>query len=232
MRTALILTGFMRNWKDNIQNIFENIIFPYLPDVYITSYTYSQLYWGEGKVKINPDEIINIYNPKKYIFRDTETCPDFNFKSDKTEKLGREYSIRQLYGWYTHYLALDLFDFNDYDLIIKLRTDISVYNFKLDYSKELVIPSWKYHPGSCSPENSFVDYIAYGNPNCMIGYFKLYEKMKEMYDNNIADISLGETLLKKYLDYYVTTNVFLDSLIDWSLRGGKKASELSEIFPL
>lgn len=232
MKVSLVLIGFMRNWKDNISNIFSNIIDPYSPDVYISSYTFSKLYWNSDPISVNCNEIIETYNPKNYIFRNENSSLNFNFKQNKKECIGREYSLRQLYGWYTNYLALNLFNFDDYDVIIKLRTDVSIYNFKIIPQKPLVIPAWKYHPGPCLAKHSYVDYIAYGNSDCMKGYFNLYSKMQEMYDNDIADISLGETLLKDYLDNYVTKDVLLDQKIDWNVRGGKKASELAEIFPL
>jgi hypothetical protein len=232
MKVALVFTGFMRNWKQNIDNIFLNIINPYSPDIYISSYTHSKLYWNSNPIPVNCDEIIEIYKPVNYIFRENESCPKFDFKSNRKECIGREYSIRQLYGWYTNYLALNLFDFDNYDIIIKLRTDVSIRNFKIIPQKPLVIPDWKYHPGPCSPKDSYIDYIAYGNSKYMKEYFNLYSKIQEMHDKNIADISLGETLLKEYLDYYVTKDVFLDKDIDWNIRGEMWASERRVIFPL
>jgi len=232
MRIALVLTGFMRNWKENIDSIFSNIIFPYNPDVYISSYTYSKLYWNSESIPIDHEEVIKIYNPKNYIFRDKETCPEFNFKENRRECIGRNYSIRQLCEWHTNYLILKLFNFDEYDVIIKLRTDISIKNFSIIHNYSLVIPDWKYHPGPCSPKESYVDYIAYGDSKHMKGYLNLYSKMQEMHDKNIADISLGETLLKEYLNYYVTKEVFLDKNVDWNLRGEMWASERAKIFPL
>jgi hypothetical protein len=232
MKVALVLTGFMRNWKNNIDSVFSNIILPYCPDVYISSYSYSKMYWNSDPISVDLNEVIKTYDPKNYIFREKETCPKFNFKSNRKECIGREYSIRQLYGWYTNYLALNLFDFDNYDIIIKLRTDISIKNFKIISTKPLVIPDWKYYPGPCSPRESYVDYIAYGNSKYMKEYFNLYYKIQEMHDKNIADISLGETLLKEYLDYYVTKDVFLDKDTDWNIRGEMWASEKAVIFPL
>ena len=41
MKTALVLTGYMRNWEEHFPNIKTNIIDKYSTDVFISSYTYS-----------------------------------------------------------------------------------------------------------------------------------------------------------------------------------------------
>jgi hypothetical protein len=220
----------MRNWKFNVPFIQEEIIQKYNPDVFISSYTYSKLYWNSEEELLDIQEVIDTYQPKNYIFRSDESIPEFSFKDNRRECIGRDYSIRQLQGWYTNSLVLNLFDFNKYDFIIKLRTDIGVKNFNIQKQK-LVIPAWKYHPGPCDAESSYVDYLAYGVPEAMKTYFNLYNKMQQMHDENLADISLGETLLKEYLDLN-KLQVTLDHDIDWILRGEKWASEKSRDFPL
>lgn len=231
MKVALILVGYMRNWEDNLQYIRKQILETYDVDVYISSYNYSKWFWNSDSEKVDIQKIIDVYNPKKFIFRSEETCPSINFKENNSESLGREYSYRQLYGWYTHRLALDLFNFDAYNIIIKLRTDVGFSNLNLDVKNKLVIPAWKYHPGPCSPEESYVDYLAYGPPKYMKGYFQLFDKL-ELMQNNQVDISLGETLLKHYIDTYVTKNVYEDPRIDWILRGEMWASEKSKYFPI
>lgn len=220
MKIALILVGFMRNWEFNFPYIKKEIIEKYNPDVFISSYTYSKFYCHSDPEEINVEKVIRTYNPKNFLFRNKETLPDFKFKQNGKECIGREYSYRQLWGWYTNYLSLSLFNPYEYDIVIKLRTDIALRNFNIDYSSSLVIPDWRIHPGSCEPEDAFVDYFAYGNSNCMEKYFNLYEKMQEMHDEDIADISLGETLLKDYVEHYIGLDkVSLDQKTDWNLRG-------------
>lgn len=53
MKVALVLTGYMRNWETHYQNIYDNIIKKYNTDVYITSYTYSELYKGSGIIELD-----------------------------------------------------------------------------------------------------------------------------------------------------------------------------------
>lgn len=230
MKVALVLTGYMRNWENNFQSIKKEILDIYDTDVYISSYTYSKWYWTSDPVEINIKKILDFYKPKNYIFREKETCPEINFQDNQSESLGRDYSYRQLYGWYTHKLSLNLFNFDTYKAIIKIRPDVGIYGLKMDKENNIVIPAWKYHPGPCEASQAYVDYVAYGPPEYMKGYFSLYDKLEDMHNKKI-DISLGETLLKKYLNTYVTKDVYEDNRIDWILRGEKWASEKGIIFP-
>jgi hypothetical protein len=219
VKVALVLTGYMRNWKLHYPIIKENIIDKYNPDVYITSYSYSQEHWRSGHIPVDVDEVKKYYKPKNYIFRDTETCPPFYFKLLGRESISREWSERQLRGWYTNYLSTRLFDFNEYDVIIKSRTDLGVRNLNIDLTKKLVIPAWKVHPACCEPDESYIDYFAYGNSKYMKKYFLLYQYMQEMHVKNLADISLGETLIYDYIENYIGhENITLDYEIDWLLR--------------
>lgn len=232
MKTALVLTGYMRNWKIHFPYIKKNIIDRYNPDIFITSYSYSQEHWRSEYLNINTEEVIESYKPKNFIFREKETCPDFIFKKNGRERNKREWSERQLRGWYTNYLALNLFDPFKYDIIIKSRTDLGVKNFNINPSKEFVIPAWKVHPGPCEPNESYIDYFAYGNSECMKKYFELHSKMQELYDKDFTDISIGELLIYDYIEHYIGHDkVTLDYEMDWLLREAKMwASEQREYY--
>lgn len=231
MKVALILTGYMRNWETHYPNIMENIVEKYSTDVYITSYTYSELYKGSGIINIDTDKLIKIYNPKNYIFREKETLPEFDFKKNRYEINGREWSYRILRQWYCIYLGLSLFDPSDYDIVIKCRSDFSTKNFNIKPNKDLVIPAWKVHPGPCEPENSYIDYFAHGKGVWMKEYLKLYERVQEIHDNNWGDVSLGETLIRSYLDRYVGKNhISFDYEMDWMLRTEMWASEQRKLY--
>lgn len=233
MKIALLLTGYMRNWETHYPNIYENIIKKYNADVYISSYTYSELYQGSEIIDIDVNKVIKTYEPKSYLFRDKETLPEFQFKENGLEINGREWSYRILKQWYCIYLGLRLFDPMNYDIVIKCRSDFSTKNFNIQPDKDLVIPAWKVHPGPCEPEDSYVDYFAYGNGYWMKKYFKLYERIKEMHDNDCGDISLGETLIKSYIDRYIgSEHVTLDYDIDWMLRNEMWASEYRKLYEI
>jgi hypothetical protein len=231
MKVSLILTGYMRNWETHYPNIYENVIKKYNADVYITSYSYSELYKGSGIINIDTNKVIDTYKPIKYLFRDKETLPEFNFKERGLEINGRDWSYRILKQWYTIYLGLSLFDPEDYDIVIKCRSDFSTKNFKLNPNNNITIPAWKVHPGPCEPEDSYIDYFAHGKGEWMKKYFKLYEKTQEMHDNNWGDVSLGETLIRSYLDRYVgKENISFDYKMDWMLRTEMWASEQRKLY--
>lgn len=231
MKVAFVLTGYMRDWKRHLSKNISNIIEKYNADVYISSSTYSQEHWRTGFISIDVNDVIKEYNPKAYLFRDTETCPPMIFKEGGRESFGREWSERQLRGWYANYLALDLFDFDDYDIIIKSRPDLSVTNFKINPKVKLCIPAWKVHPGPCEPHESYADFFAYGNPTNMKKYFSLYSMMKNMNHKDIADISVGETLIYDYIGKYIGhQKVILDYKIDWTRIGDQSAAEQRNFF--
>jgi hypothetical protein len=231
VKIALFLTGYMRNWEEHFPNIQTNIIERYNTDVYISSYSYSELYMGSGMVQIDTKKVIDTYKPKEYLFRDIETLPPFNFKEGGLEISGREWSYRILRQWYTNYLGLRLFNPRDYDTVIKCRGDFSIKNFRLQTDKDLVLPAWKVHPGPCSPEDSYVDYFAHGNGYWMKKYLKLYERTKEMHDNDWGDVSLGETLIKSYIDRYIgSEHITLDYNMDWKMRDEPWMSEVQKIY--
>jgi len=231
MKTALLITGYMRNWEKHLPNIKSNIIEKYNADVYISSYSYSELYKGSGIIKIDTKKIIEEYNPKNYIFRDKETLPEFKFKDNGLEINGREWSYRILKQWYCIYLGLRLFDPMEYDVVIKCRSDFSTKDFDIKPDKDLVIPAWKVHPGPCEPEDSYIDYFAHGNGYWMKKYFKLYTRIKEMHDNDWGDVSLGETLIKSYIDRYIgSEHITLDYDMDWMMRDEPWISEVQKIY--
>lgn len=233
MKTALIITGYMRNWEDHFPNIQREIIEKYDVDVYISSYTYSELYKGSEIVDVDTKKIAEKYKPKEYLFRERETLPDFNFKDNGLEINGREWSYRILKQWYCVYLGLSLFDPEEYDIVIKSRNDFSTKNFKVRPEKNLVIPAWKVHPGPCEPEDSYIDYFVYGKGFYMEKLMSLYEKIQEMHDNDWGDVSLGETLIKSYLDRYVgKENISFDYDMDWKLRNEIWASEYRKLYEI
>lgn len=215
MKVALVLTGFMRQWKTAYTKYKKFIIDKYNPDIFISSYTYSQDTLNDVLVEIDAKEILDYYKPTNYLFREIETCPDdFIYKENHYGKLGKIWLERQRRGWYTNKLSLNLLNVEEYDVIIKARPENPVKNLTLT-DKNLVIPAWKVHPGPCGPENSLFDRFAYGNSECMKKYLSLYDFMQEMYNNNI-DISLGETLMFDYVKNYIgIDNLYFDYDIDW-----------------
>lgn len=231
MKTALVLTGYMRKWEDHYDLNYRNIIEKYNADVFISSYSYSQEHWRTGYVNVDINKVLDFYKPKNYIFRDIETCPPFTFKKNGKEKFGREWSERQIKGWYTNYLSLSLFNIKEYDIIIKSRPDLSVWNLEINPNSKLVIPAWKVHPGPCEPSESYADYFAYGNSTNMKKYLELYKMMKNMNSKDITDISVGETLIYDYIGKYIGhQKVTLDYKMDWFFKQTEMSAEQQRNF--
>lgn len=222
----------MRDWEPQYRVYKKNIIDEYNSDVFISSYSYSQATINHEYEDIDITKVLDFYKPKNFIFRSNESCPnDFKYNSNNFGQLGKEWSERQRKGWYTNKLSLTLFDAEKYDVIIKARPENPVKNF-LILNKNLVIPSWKVHPGPCDPKKSLFDRFAYGKSKYMEKYLLLYDYMQEMYNNNI-DISLGETLMFDYVKNYIgIDNLYLDDNIDWYMPTSdpKWASEQRDLY--
>ena len=229
MKVALILTGYMRNWEEHYPNIKKNIIDKYKPNIFICSYDHSQHSIGKEIVPIDTQKVIDTYKPKKYIFRSQEDTKYFDLIDGKNEKIGREWSERTIRSWYNIYRSLKLFRPSAYDVILRIRCDLSVENFEIDSSKNLVIPAHKVHPGPCEPEDSFIEHFAYGKPEYMKKYLSMYEKLESLHHEN-CDISVGEVILKDYIEKYIgLENVSLDYNVDWKTRDELWASEVQKI---
>lgn len=230
MKVALILTGYMRNWEDHYPNIKKNIIDKYKPCVFISSYDHSQHSVGKEIVSIDVEKVINAYKPKKYIFRSQEDIKYFDLLEEKNQKIGKEWSERTIRSWYTTYQGAKLFRASAYDVVIKMRCDLSVENFEIDPLKNLVIPAHKVHPGPCEPEKSFIEHFAYGKPDYMKLYLRMYKKLESLHHQNY-DISIGEAILKTYIEKYIgLEHVSLDYNVDWKTRDELWASEVQEIY--
>ena len=231
MKTALVLTGYMRNWEEHFPNIKTNIIDKYSTDVFISSYTYSELYVGSGLDKPDIDKVIEKYKPKKYLFRETETAPKLKVKSKMLYP--EDWANRIVRQWYGVYLGSKLLDLNEYDVIIKCRSDLSVRNFELKPDLDFVLPLWKYHPGNCKIGDSYLDFFAYGKPFYMKKYFEMYCKLQEMHNNDWGDVSLSETLIKYYVDRYIGSDaITFDNDMDTKIRNEDWGTDIGKQCPV
>ena len=117
------------------------------------------------------------------MFRETETTPKLKLKSGirMLQYPDEDWVKRIAQQWYGVYLASKLLDLDEYDVIIKCRSDLSVRNFELKPDQDFVLPLWKYHPGNCKIRDSYLDFFAYGKPFYMKKYFEMYCKLQEMH---------------------------------------------------
>jgi hypothetical protein len=62
-------------------------------------------------------------------------------------------------------------------------------------------------------------------------YLKLYTKIKIMHDNDWGDVSIGETLIKSYIDRYIgSAHITLDYDMDWKMRDEPWMSNVQKIY--
>ena len=64
-------------------------------------------------------------------------------------------------------------------------------------------------------------------------YFEMYCKLQEMHDNNWADISVSETLIKYYVDRYIGSGVItFDTDMDTKIRNERWGIDNGKEFPV
>ena len=237
----------MREWKKSYPYIKKNIIEKYNPDVYISSYDHNldhiRQYEEDGMEYIddreNDTEVIDVkevleyYHPKKYIFRKNCYTLDFKFNSIINERLDKEWSKRNIQGWYTTYLSLDLVNLKDYDYIIRIIPDISIKNFNLKFDKKIVLPNLCIDPGPCSIQEGLHPHIAYGTSNFMKKYLEIYTKLQDMHSKGLTDISVREMTIKDYIRNYIgTENIFIDEEIEWKYHDTDWSTEMKKMHNL
>jgi hypothetical protein len=146
MKTAVVITGHMRCWKQLYPYFKEKFISKYNPDIYISTWdTEGWWQWGDfyrNSPSINDQEIFEAYNPKKYL-KEVNSSYD-EFFSSLASKYTKTYGpyiknvISMMYKWKS---GLDLIE-EDYDLVIRTRTDVEYleafpeFNTEYFYSAE------------------------------------------------------------------------------------------------
>ena len=244
MKVALILTGHMRDWEDFFPTIKEEILDKYNPDVYISSFNHDldsirEYDTENGHVVddreddldyFNPEKIISYYKPKKYIFRDDNYELDFQFNNISIERAPREWAKRNIASWHTIFLALEIIDLYEYDIIIRARPDVYVKNINIHLDKNLVLPDLCIDPGPCNINEGLYPYFAYGKPEYMLKYLSAYTKMQEMHSKGLTDISVREMSLMGYVKNYIgLENIFIDEEIEWKYKDTEWSSDLKKM---
>lgn len=229
MKVALILTGHMRDWKEVYPTIREEILIKYDVDVYISSFDHDlDSIRQEGDIvddrekdteKIDLEEIKHYYQPVKSIFRSNNYELNFNFNKIVNERIPREWAKRNIQGWETVYLSLNIINLNDYDFIIRSRPDVFIKNLEIDPNKNLVFPHLCIDPGPCTINEGLYSHFAYGKPEYMKKYLEVYTKLQEMHSKGMTDISVREMTLKDYVKNYIgMENIHIDEDIEWKYK--------------
>ena len=139
MRTALILTGHMRCWRQMLPHIKQKLIDPYNADVFISCWD-TEGWWQwqapkgfyENSPRVNPDEIRDAFNTKE--MRYEEYQPHDSYFTERAKQYTNSYiapknilsmTYKWLDGFYLmkHHMAITG---KTYDLVIKTRTDLEI----------------------------------------------------------------------------------------------------------
>lgn len=201
MKTALCLSGQVRNWKNSFDSIYNQIIKKYNCDVFIHS-------WNAASSKISHDfnqklfidewgdvdySFIKHYNPKKIKF----DWPDYDFYRENFNIKDRTYNTLMM--WYSldqsnklrkeYELETNI----SYDCVIRCRMDLFFENFKITELKKstLYLPPneninkpWSIEIREMFENNNrhwgymTNDQFAYGDNNTMDYYCGIFDRAK------------------------------------------------------
>lgn len=191
MKIALIISGYLRSLKNNIESLKENLLNLYDVDIYIHITNSKENKYINNTISI--DEINTILKPKVMII--TDNIKFDNKYNDLYNQNFKFYIINQ------KRLEIEKIENIKYDVVMKFRPDIylqekilieMVNNDVIYIPKDNKIDKTKL---KAINDNYICDIIAYGSPNIMNKYFDMYmhlDSLVEKYSN------INETILYNY----------------------------------
>lgn len=220
MKCAIIISGYLRSFKTNLNTIKEKII-----DKFNESHVYLHITENEdiddkylnGNNEDFINEIKKKINPKVILFERNI----FHYTDENKNVVYNQ--------WLKQYKLNSLKKINesiegDYDLVIKIRPDLylnSSVDFSYDKNKIFVPIDSKIDKGKLrNPDDNFIcDVMAYGDSKSMDLYFDIFKNIDSLFESHG---SVPETILYEYiknkieiekieLDYFLvlsTCNVF------------------------
>lgn len=193
MKTALLLSGQLREWKLPYQSLWENFIKDYQPDIFI-SYHY------DTDTEINEDLIKEVWNPKSFSIQKYPPQFYFDLQIAKTHptspESNPESSFKMFYGILnanelkSNYEQLNGFK---YDRVVRCRFDTEFFNpIKLREHSDMWIPIGGDHRGG------YNDTFVYGTSEAIDYYCSAYPKLNDYL--NEGAVFHPESLMKYHLD--------------------------------
>ena len=229
MRTAILISGYLRTFKTNLPKIKENII-DKLKDVDV----YIHLTKNENKEDFylnssNLEEDINYIN--KEINPLSLICEE-NYDFSDNKKINNTYNL-----WFKFYKLNEFKKLNEensnqkYDLVIKYRPDLNILStnlFNQDFSKKIIyLPKESVidkNKLSKNDDNYICDIFAYGNSEAMDEYFSIYEDIDNLIEKYgpISETILYHHLINKKIKFNqldIDYNVILSSCNVFAICG-------------
>jgi hypothetical protein len=203
MKVAVCFSGQLRFVKE-----YSQYILPYLIQYYEKVDVYAHFWYSEemlGKpfhhefldeYKESPDEFIQIYSPKKYVFEKeyihtqpiSTNCNERDLENMKPED--REHYIYRMFSqWYSLKKCYELIENpEEYDFIIRLRTDTYIekpISLKELDKKILYIQSGR----GAGYDRKYGDWFALGGPDVMkVFCIDTYNDVFTYYQNGVIHI--------------------------------------------
>jgi len=207
MKIALCISGQMRTYKDCYELLYENILVPLKPDVFIHTWSNSGV---SNKVENRFDTenrdiletvLEEMYRPEMMVIEDFEAGFSDSIDEISVPEILKEHEPLHYKGclpmYYKMYQCNELKktyestnDF-EYDRVIKMRPDLALY----DYFPDVLfnIDDYLWHSDLMIDQNFQVsDKLAFGNSKVMDYYTSVYLML-----NNYWKIPLGEPGIKR-----------------------------------
>ena len=206
MKVALLISGYLRTFKENIPNLKSQVLDKFEKvDIYIhitKNGDKEDRYLNINNE--NVDYITEILNPICLLCED-----NFNLSDDKVAN-----NTLNLWSKYHKLNEIKIENektYGEYDLVIKYRPDLNIISddvFSQDYSKDIV-----YLPLDSKIDKSklskiddlyICDIFAYGNSKIMNRYFDIYERLTsliEKYDTGVSETLLYYHLIDDKIDF-------------------------------
>lgn len=223
MKTALILSGQIRDARECIPSIFDFILKPYKPDVFIHTWLPTKNIVSHGGVRHSDDvsltEITQVFKPKSILVEEFET--EQNKRIDTSlKKISKNSILRIAYnGTYAvetkinnvYFMYYGIHKANQlrkeyaannhvkYDMVIRARFDVKYDWFPIFCPEEDKI----YLPIGSKNRGAFSDLLQIGTEKVMDGYCNIFKNVQETLEDrrNIIGRSLHpETLMMRYIE--------------------------------
>jgi hypothetical protein len=181
MKSAILISGYLRCFKENIDNINKNIIDENNVDIYIHLTMDKEKKYTNKEIKL--DEVYKSLNPKCMI-----VTKNIHFSDDDNINniLNQNYKLFLLNNKRKEIEVLEKIKYNN---IIKIRPDVCIQK-KIDlnvmYNKIIVPKDAKIDVSKLKNQNDkfICDIIAYGNADSMDKYLNYFEELQELIQNH------------------------------------------------
>lgn len=202
MRIALIISGYLRSFKENIENLKKNIIDNNEVDIYIHITKHKEKKYNNKD--INLDEVYDLLHPKFLMVTDNIL---FNDNENINNLLNQNYKF---YLLNEERKKIEKAENINYSFVIKIRPDINLQERinlnDIDLNKIYIPLDSKIDTSKLlnKYDNCICDVFAYGKPELMNKYFNFYKELMDLiikYGYNSNEVLLYHYLNNNNIEY-------------------------------